>query len=495
LDVVGMSGDVARFYKDRAKTFKTDEKRFDYDEDGNMVERTKNDDGQYVVSKTIALPSYRPLHYEERDTMERDRQTAIAEATRVFETARRALYDASRASDTDDKLIKKLNSTVEDAEYALHQTRFPLYGARREWGVQIRKLDPSKSDQRMIPYPVLVAAAFPFPLQDYYVREGEAVAPLQSVAEIKQQQQPVILFSTPDANENGYLSLEWAVDLEINGTMYHSATQAVYAEMAKVLGDKEGLRKIMLTDSPLSIHYEATGSEAVWKENIARLLYEVNLHKFTRYPDLQAMLRKTGTAVLGAYFPNDVLLGIGLSLDREESKQTRHWTGANLLGKALMEVRRVLQEPKVSLQRSRAKPSVAAVAEPVASVAAVPEPVAAVPEPVAAVPEPVAAVPEPVAARRLISRPKRVVNAIPSAPASSVPAAAIAVPAAAVPTEAIAAPSAPAAASSARRTIRRPGTIAAVPSASVPSAAVPSAAVPSAAVPSASASSGSKGTL
>ena len=74
-----MSGDVARFYKDRAKTFKTDEKRFDYDEDGNMVERTKNDDGQYVVSKTIALPSYRPLHYEERDTMERDRQTAIAD--------------------------------------------------------------------------------------------------------------------------------------------------------------------------------------------------------------------------------------------------------------------------------------------------------------------------------------------------------------------------------------------------------------------------------
>jgi hypothetical protein len=394
--------------------------------------------------------------------MERDRQTAIAEATRVFETARRALYDASRASDTDDKLIKKLNSAVEDAEYALHQTRFPLYGARREWGVQIRKLDPSKSDQRMVPYPVLVATAFPFPLQDYYVREGEAVAPLQSVAEIKQQKQqqqqkeePVILFSTPDANENGYLSLEWVVDLEINGTMYHSATQAVYAEMAKVLGDEEGLRKIMLTDSPLSIHYEATGSEAVWKENITRLLYEVNLHKFTRYPDLQAMLRKTGTAVLGAYFPNDVLLGIGLSLDREESKQTRHWTGANLLGKALMEVRRVLQEPKVSeqpkasLPRSRAKSSVS-----VAAVASVAEPVAAV------------------AARRVISRPKRVVNAISSAPAPSVPAEAIAVPA-----EAIAAPSAPSAASSARRTIRRPGPIASVPSAS------------------ASAPSGSEGTL
>jgi len=186
-----MSSDVARFYKDRAKTFKTDEKRFDYDEDGHMVERTKNDDGQYVVVKTIALPSYRPLNQVERDTMEQDRQTAIAEATHLFENARRALYEVSRTSDTNEETIKKLNRAVQDADYALHRTRFPLYGARKEKNIQIRKLDPSQSDQRTLPYSVLVATAFPFSLQDYYVREGEAVAPLQSVAEL-QQKEPVV---------------------------------------------------------------------------------------------------------------------------------------------------------------------------------------------------------------------------------------------------------------------------------------------------------------
>ena len=184
-----MSSDVKQFYKDRAKTFKTDEKRFDYDEDGNMVERTKNDDGQHVVVKTIALPSYRPLKQEERDTMERDRQTAIAEATHLFENARRALYEVSRTSDTNEETIKKLNRAVQDADYALHSTRFPLYGAMKEKGIQIRKLDFSQNDQRTLPYSVLVATAFPFPLQNYYVREGEAVAPLQSVAELQQQQQ------------------------------------------------------------------------------------------------------------------------------------------------------------------------------------------------------------------------------------------------------------------------------------------------------------------
>jgi ribA/ribD-fused uncharacterized protein len=452
-----MSSDVKRFYKDRAKTIKTDEKRFDYDEDGNMVERTKNEDGQYVVVKTIALPSYRPLTYEERDIMEQARQTAIAEATQVFETARRALYDASRASDRNEETIKKLNRAVQDADYALHHARFPLYGAIKEKSIPIRKLDPSQTDQRLLPYPVLVAAAFPFSLQEYYVREGEAVAPLQSVAEIQQQQpsqeEPVILFSTPDANENGYLSLEWAVDLEFQGTMYHSATQAVYAEMAKVLGDDVVLRKIMLTESPLMIHYEVTGSEAVWKENITRLLYEVNLHKFTRYPELQAMLRKTGRAVLGAYVPNDVLLGIGLSMDREESKQMRHWTGENLIGKALMEVRRVLlEQPKASIRRSRVKAPVASAVEPVASavepVVSAAEPVVSAAEPVVSAAEPVVSVSEPVApvvpARRVISRPRRVVNAIPSV---AIPAAVIAAPA-----------------PLAKRVIRRPG-----PSGSAPS--------------------------
>ena len=453
-----MSSDVTRFYKDRAKTIKTDEKRFDYDEDGHMVERTKNEDGQYVVVKTIALPSYRPLTYEERDIMEQARQTAIAEATQVFETARRALYEVSRASDRNEETIKRLNRAVQDADYALHHTRFPLYGAIKEKSIPIRKLDPSQTDPRLLPYPVLVAAAFPFSLQEYYVREGEAVAPLQSVAEIQQQEEPVILFSTPNANENGYLSLEWAVDLEFQGTMYHSATQAVYAEMAKVLGDDAVLRKIMLTESPLMIHYEVTGSEAVWKENITRLLYEVNLHKFTRYPELQAMLRKTGTAVLGAYFPNDVLLGIGLSMDREESKQMHHWTGENLLGKALMEVRRVLlEQPKASMRRPRVKAPVASAAEPVVSVAPVAsavEPIASAAEPVASVAEPVASVASVVPARRVISRPKRVVNAIPSV---------------AVPAEAIAP------APLAKRVIRRPG--------------------PSGSAPSGSASSGSEETL
>jgi len=424
-----MSSEVRRFYKDRAKAIDTDWKRFDYDEEGNMVERTQNEEGQYVVVKTIALPTYRPLTYEERDTMERLRQEAIAEATTLFETARRALYDASRGSNEQnekeqEKDLLALNRAVRDAEYELYRARFPLRSITRDSSVQIRKMDFSQTDKRLLPFDVWIASTFPFSLQNYYVREGESVAPLQSVAEL--QQQRVILFSTPDANEHGYLSLEWAVDLEFQGTMYHSAKQAVYAEMAKIAGDEEGLRAIMEKDSPLLIHYERKGSEEEWKMNLARLLYEVNLQKFTRYAELKDMLLQTGTDVLGASVPYDALVGIGLSMDRKEATQQEYWTGENLLGRALMEVRRVLRE-----QAAPAAPETA----------------------------------EPAPARRVISRPRRVnrnASAAVASAASAVPSAAVAsaAPSAApfvVPSAAVASASSEV---PARRVIRRPTRVA-----------------------------------
>ena len=450
--------DIKRFYKDRAQSIKTDWKRFDYDENGNMVMREKDDAGQYTVVQTIARPVYRPLTYEERDTMERKRQEAIATAIQTFETARHALYDAVRArSDTsfkNESNLLSLNRAVQEAEYELSRIRFPLREIIKEEKIEIRKLDPLQpTETRKYPYPIAIMKTFPFSLQDYYVREGESVAPLQSVAEIQLQEkqaEPIILFSTPDTNAYGYLSLEWAVDLEFQQTAYHSATQAVYAELAKALGDETNRQKIMLARSPLQIHYTAEQIPefaSLWKENLTRLLYEVNLHKFTRYPDLQAMLLQTGNAILGAYLPNDVLLGIGISLDREESKKKMYWTGENLLGKALMEVRQVLRNQSVSSLQAPAKEITKArrirpkrivngaivAAAPTEAVAALPpaQATTVAPQAVAAAPtEAVAALP-----------PAQAVAALPPAQATT-----------AAPTEAVAAPQAV----SARRVIRRP---------------------------------------
>jgi ribA/ribD-fused uncharacterized protein len=156
----------------------------------------------------------------------------------------------------------------------------------------------------------------------------------------------VVLFSEPETNDYGYLSLKWAVELEFNGTIYNSAQQAVYAEIAKSFNDQEGLQRIMLADTPDGIHYqlsdvpgEPDANEARWNDMIKRLIYDVNLLKFNQYPELAGRLLETKNAALGAYIPDDNLLGIGISLDNIQSKNPVHWTGQNLLGKALMEIR------------------------------------------------------------------------------------------------------------------------------------------------------------
>jgi len=63
---------------------------------------------------------------------------------------------------------------------------------------------------------------------------------------------------------------------------------------------------------------------------------------------LAARLLATQQAVLGAYFPNDNRMGIGISIDRPQAKLQSNWTGQNEMGKALMRVRdelRAMQPP------------------------------------------------------------------------------------------------------------------------------------------------------
>ena len=69
------------------------------------------------------------------------------------------------------------------------------------------------------------------------------------------KEEPVLLFYKPDTNEYGMFSLDWTVDLEFNGTMYHSAKQAIAAEMAKQFDDQASLQKIMLTEYAEAIDY------------------------------------------------------------------------------------------------------------------------------------------------------------------------------------------------------------------------------------------------
>ena len=132
--------------------------------------------------------------------------------------------------------------------------------------------------------------------------------------------------------------------------MYNSAQQAISAEIAKSFNDQDSLQRIMIAESPDEINYKLTDvpgdsevNETKWNDITKQLLYDVNIAKFNQYPELAGRLLETKNATLGAYIPDDNLIGIGISLDNLQSQNPINWTGQNLLGKALMDIRQKLQ--------------------------------------------------------------------------------------------------------------------------------------------------------
>lgn len=337
--------ELKKFYKARVK--KPD--LFTYDDDGNLVELNK--DGGIV--KTIPLPDYRPPTYEEFDEMEEKRLEAITVANKEFEDARRELNTALQNPETPDSEVLRINRKVKEADIKLQAIRFPLRYVELEDSVPINQIEFDKSyEKRKYPYPFFFLRERPFELQDQYVRIGKApIQPQKTVAELKAAADiasvpVVILFQDPETNDYGFLSLKWTVEIEFNGTMYNSAQQAIAAELAKAFNDQENLQKIMIAESPEEVDYdlddvpgEAEANETKWNETMKQLLYDVNIAKFNQYPELTARLLETKTAVLGAYIPDDNLIGIGISLDNVQSKNPINWTGQNLLGKALTSIR------------------------------------------------------------------------------------------------------------------------------------------------------------
>lgn len=378
--------ELKRFYKARVK--KPD--LYTYDENGNLVELNK----EGSVTKTIPLPDYRPPTFEELDKMEQKRLEAIAVANKEFEDARRELRSALTNPEIPDSDVLRINRKVKEADIKLQNIRFPLHYIELDDGISINKIDFNKSyEKRKFTYPFFFLKERPFILQEQYVRIGKVAAkPLVSVAELKATAEAVsvpvvILFQDPETNDYGFLSLKWTVELEFNGTMYNSAHQAISAELAKAFNDQEGLQRIMLADTPNEIVYRldnvpGEANETKWNDTTKQLLYDINIAKFNQYPELSARLLETKTAVLGAYVPDDTLIGIGISLDSVQSKNPINWTGQNLLGKALMDIReklktdREIAEAKAVTAQTvprRKKPSLAV--QPVVTAGPVPRPI------------------------------------------------------------------------------------------------------------------------
>ena len=156
----------------------------------------------------------------------------------------------------------------------------------------------------------------------------------------------VICFHNPE-EENGYLSNWYLSDFLVDGIAFSSMEQYMMYQKAMVFYDNAIAKGVLLASDVAEI--KALGrkvsnyEENVWNGVRQIIVYRGLLEKFRQNKELAEMLLKTGDAILAECAVKDKLWGIGLSMRDVERFNIKKWKGQNLLGFALMEVRKMIQ--------------------------------------------------------------------------------------------------------------------------------------------------------
>ena len=118
------------------------------------------------------------------------------------------------------------------------------------------------------------------------------------------------------------------------------------AEKARLFGAEDTRRAVLAArhpDEAKRLGRQIPGfDEAVWQAARFTIVVQGNAAKFDQHPPLREFLQASGTRVLVEASPVDAIWGIGLGQDHPDAANPAAWPGLNLLGFALMEVRRQL---------------------------------------------------------------------------------------------------------------------------------------------------------
>ncbi|KAH7104272.1 DUF1768-domain-containing protein, partial [Auriculariales sp. MPI-PUGE-AT-0066] len=171
-----------------------------------------------------------------------------------------------------------------------------------------------------------------------------------------------VFFWKPEDSEGIYS--QWWADHPFTGTVpstagspetiftYNTAEHYMMAHKARLFGDLEVEAQILgngdPSDAPDAREVKALGRlvknfvEATWNANRLRIVEEGNMLKFTQHEELRKQLLATGERQLVEASPMDRIWGVGFG-ERNAPYNKGRW-GLNLLGIALMNVRKRLRE-------------------------------------------------------------------------------------------------------------------------------------------------------
>ena len=126
-------------------------------------------------------------------------------------------------------------------------------------------------------------------------------------------------------------------------SQYYTVEQCLQHQKAMFFNDCSSAKKIMNESDPLKCRY--IGKNIInfdgekWKPRCNKLMSELLFAKFSGDSNLQSGLLKTGEKTICQASINDLFWGAGVALRDTNVTDSSKWSGKNMLGKLLMEVR------------------------------------------------------------------------------------------------------------------------------------------------------------
>lgn len=142
---------------------------------------------------------------------------------------------------------------------------------------------------------------------------------------------------------SGPLAPDFIAPFWIGDVRYSSLDQWVASEKASMAGDFDKMESILLEKSPIVNRRQAAEIEdtQIWMDELPNLIKYGMLNKFNQNTELLEELKSTGEYAFA--YAGDEVYGTGLLAEDENNFDFSKW-GQNLIGKALVEVRRFLPD-------------------------------------------------------------------------------------------------------------------------------------------------------
>jgi ribA/ribD-fused uncharacterized protein len=139
-----------------------------------------------------------------------------------------------------------------------------------------------------------------------------------------------------------------------NGVLYETAEHYMMAEKARAFNDQTALENIMGSKSPREQKgfgrkvgtYDGADKfdSAKWDALCQDVVFRGTLFKFSQNPDLRAQMAASGEKMMVEASPVDKIWGIGLAEEDPRALDPNQWLGKNLLGIAIMRVRKLFKD-------------------------------------------------------------------------------------------------------------------------------------------------------